>query len=366
MESRICKFFLQGRCVRGDSCPFSHGDTLIHSVARSPSPASSKPHHHANRPSSPSDPPLHHRQRQNDDARYHTSENSPTSLAAFPKLSLAPSPAPTSSPGPSPKSKRGSNGSGNHHGSNNEPDGGPVKGVPAPRLTPRIDLLAPVGKYNEAVKKQIPAGSSAGKLANGVATVAPAGTSKRLMSKEGKVKVGQSVGWMSTGSTVDALYTKVRKDAAAAAVERNKLFQRATEAYLAGNKAAAKRFSLQAHEVNEVMEELHREASERIFEARNGKLGVARAASEDERVVDLHGLHGHEAMHYVSTALEQLKRERFRGLVSLVTGTGHHSRSAIAKVAPVVRQLLRSKGYTFKEGVMEGDEHGGIFVVYME
>ncbi|KAJ3110050.1 hypothetical protein HDU96_006940 [Phlyctochytrium bullatum] len=283
LDTTLCKFWLRGFCSRGTNCAFSHGEGLVTgAVAASvESPVgSTSPRKAAGEIQQPKQ-----------------------STEDFPVLGRA-----------------------------NDKKAKPREA--------HIDFLAPPGRYTEAVKRSNNK-QETGQFKEGIATVAPAGTAKKLQ------KVRMSVGWVATGSTIDTLYSKVRKDAEAAAVERNKLFQRATEAYLSGNKAAAKAFSLQAHQVNKVMEELHQEASQRIFDMRNKDLG----GSGDERVIDLHGLHGNEAIHYVSTALQTLQKERFRGLVSVITGTGHHSRSSVAKVQPEIRRDIPSKKVLWKMAV---------------
>jgi hypothetical protein len=79
-------------------------------------------------------------------------------------------------------------------------------------------------------------------------------------------------------------YYKHRKEAIELAIERNKLLQQATEAYLSGNKATAKAFSLQAHELNKELDLLNNTAANKIYTERNQQDGV----------VDLHGLHEDE------------------------------------------------------------------------
>ncbi|KAJ3204324.1 hypothetical protein HDU67_009642, partial [Dinochytrium kinnereticum] len=198
LDSTVCKFWLRGGCVRGDSCAFSHGAALVTSTLHHPrngtsSPTATPP------PPAPTASAIthskknldnHHHQRRIDDLP-------DSSVTAFPKL-------------------------GSPHASSSS------SGV-------KIDLIAPAGRYNEAVKRKV-VGMGNGRLPVGVAAVAPAGTSVRLRGgvgqgvgagaggEVGKVRMA-GVGWVSTGASVGALYSKARKEAAAAAVERNKLFQ---------------------------------------------------------------------------------------------------------------------------------------------
>ncbi|KAI8854484.1 hypothetical protein BC829DRAFT_380058, partial [Chytridium lagenaria] len=67
------------------------------------------------------------------------------------------------------------------------------------------------------------------------------------------------------------------------------------------NKSAAKNFSLKAHELNQLMQDLHSEASYNIYQSRNPS-----TSSTTERVIDLHGLHPLEAVKYLGEALDGL------------------------------------------------------------
>ncbi|KAI8613548.1 hypothetical protein BC830DRAFT_1131674 [Chytriomyces sp. MP71] len=64
----------------------------------------------------------------------------------------------------------------------------------------------------------------------------------------------------------------------------------------------------------------------------------------------------------MESALRSLKQESFVGTVSVITGTGNHSKGSFAKVAPQIRAYLREKGFIFREGTMD-DGRGGIFIV---
>lgn len=137
------------------------------------------------------------------------------------------------------------------------------------------------------------------------------------------------------------------------------LLRRATEAYLSGNKAAAKAFSLGAHRLNERVQELHRQAGQRIFESRNT---VSAQPSGSERVIDLHGLHPSEACEMLEVTIGRLQREGYSGHIVVITGTGHHSRGQKAKVLPAIREYLHGVGFRYEEGSMK-DKRGGIFTI---
>ncbi|KAJ3391843.1 hypothetical protein HDU84_005194 [Entophlyctis sp. JEL0112] len=313
VSSIPCKFYLSGYCMRGDECPFLHQISPPYNDQWSP------------KQSAEGDEIV----RINDDT-----VDLQATPAAFP--SLVDRKSTTSS---------------------------------------AFDFWGPTAPYSEVLSKR-PDESQSHIRGPGVAKVAAAGTAVRLMSEcasrddsseRRKVKV-DNLRWVSTGGAVDALYTKQRQEAAEAAEARNRLFQRAAEMYRTGNMAAAKNFSAQAREMDLTVQRLNREAGDRIFSLRNsalvagGATGNALSATSMERIIDLHGLHGDEAVHYVESAIDALRRESFEGKVTIITGTGHHSRGSFAKVSPQIRAYLKGKKFSFQEGTLK-DGRGGLFVV---
>lgn len=167
-----------------------------------------------------------------------------------------------------------------------------------------------------------------------------------------------SVPWLTTGSLLNSEYLKERAQAIQYGTQRNRLFQRATAAYLRGDGATAKRLSLEARRLNELMRATHAEASRRIFASRN--CGTA--------FVDLHGLHVDEAVGMLGERFEALEKEGYRGVVYVVTGTGHHSGAlgignTKAKLRPAVEKWLEEGGWRFAETSVVGDKRGGVFAV---
>lgn len=139
-------------------------------------------------------------------------------------------------------------------------------------------------QYSIALKSQ----AQASPKLNYVRSTSPSTPSRQ----ERPVKV--NIPWLSTGTAASSVYTSFRADAVSLAYQRNELFNRARDAFVAGNKAQAKALSAQGHELNERMHELHRKASEAIFKSRNNGGGG------DEVLVDLHGLHPEEGMPFDS------------------------------------------------------------------
>jgi DNA-nicking Smr family endonuclease len=138
---------------------------------------------------------------------------------------------------------------------------------------------------------------------------------------------------------------------------RNRFFSRATEYYLKGDVAKAKLYSMEAKHYNRLMQEMHMEASKRIFESR----------SQHEAFIDLHGLHEDEALDMIEQRLHDLKQS-YHGIIYIVTGTGHHSGAngiskKESKLKPSVYNYLRQENYRFAETSIVGDSRGGVFAV---
>ncbi|KAJ3407354.1 hypothetical protein CcCBS67573_g01310 [Chytriomyces confervae] len=300
LSNTVCKYFLQGFCSNGDECPFLH-DThrIVSSVYDSVHP----------------DIP----QQYDDNDGTHQDFDSST----FPSLSTLDAKTPA-----------------------------------------KFDFWGPTLAFNEVLKREAPALSDAARKEytgdGGFAKTVAKGTAARYFddSQEGRKIKLSGVKWLGTGGDMNSLYKKHRKEAGEAAVERNRMFQRAAEAYRSGNMAAAKKFSQEGHRLDGIVSQYNAKASSDIFQTRN----ASSAVSDTERMLDLHGLHGNEAIYFLDESLARLKKERFVGVVSVVTGTGHHSQSSIAKIAPLIRDYLRKEGLRYKEATLE-DGRGGLFVL---
>ncbi|KAL0146265.1 hypothetical protein V8B55DRAFT_1321814 [Mucor lusitanicus] len=163
--------------------------------------------------------------------------------------------------------------------------------------------------------------------------------------------------WLETGSSLNDLYMKEREQAIEYGMLRNRLFSKATEYYLKGDGNRAKLYSMEAKQYNRLMQQMHSEASQRIFESR----------SKHEAFIDLHGLHEDEAMEIVEQRLLHLKAT-YSGIIYIVTGTGHHSGAnglskKQSKLKPCVYNYLKQEHYHFAETSIVGDNQGGVFAV---
>ncbi|KAJ3317977.1 hypothetical protein HDV06_001009 [Boothiomyces sp. JEL0866] len=227
----------------------------------------------------------------------------------------------------------------------------PALGGKAPKK-PSVDFLAPSFANNDAVKMKPQIIQDKFQIAR-----------NRNSDQRGKVS-DLEIDWVTTGDNLSNLYMKYRTDAIDVALSRNRLFQRfvvynnrATEAYLAGNKAAARALSLSAHQLNNQLSYLNNQAANKIFSERNKHV----ISSSGVRVIDLHGLHPVEAVEHLDNMLQNIVTQRYKGKVVIITGTGHHSRGK-SKVFPHVKKHLEVKGWRPKEGTLE-DGKGGMLVV---
>lgn len=170
---------------------------------------------------------------------------------------------------------------------------------------------------------------------------------------EEDIRLSDDIGalWVSTGQSVGHMYQSLRAEAAEEARLRNKYFDRAAAAFKRNDGATAKKLGALGRDANERMKELHRQAAEAIFEARNPPLVTD--------VVDLHGLHVSEALDRLPSALEKAPP----GILRILTGTGHHTKgTGRARLRPAVKKWLQENGYFFEE-VIDANEYVGSFKV---
>eukprot|EP00891_Asterochloris_glomerata_P009151 jgi/Astpho2/9151/Aster-x0843 len=142
----------------------------------------------------------------------------------------------------------------------------------------------------------------------------------------------QAMPWVDTGAAVAGQYAEAREEARDHARLRNMYFQQATQAYLAGNKAAAKELGAKGREHSEQMKKAHAAASENIFQQRNSRLQSAAVFNKNGTIMlDLHGLHVSEGLKILSREISQLQsnsKGRVPVKVNILTGTGHHTKAS--------------------------------------
>ena len=106
---------------------------------------------------------------------------------------------------------------------------------------------------------------------------------------------------------------------------RNKFFQQATEAYLRGDGALAKKLSQTGRSHDGEMKRLHTVASERIHRERQNYTG------NDDTVLDLHGQHISEAISRADAFLQHHNRAGVTREVTIIAGAGKHSTATHAR-----------------------------------
>lgn len=300
LGTTICKYWLNGGCLAGDTCIFSHDPTM--SVSKMTLDANS-------RTSTP--PP---------------SAQSFHDPSAFPALSGDSWAAAAAA----------NNGKDNHSGGANNNNSLPV---PVPfRITParpnsrqqnsreRVnqtnqanavpqvddDAAFPslgsakatnTKKRNNTKKPDIPTGpasladvvrmsppvSSPGRTAAANNRWAAAAGSPSMAKKTARpsathIPPPQHIPWLDTGSAVNRLYLKHRKEALNHGVQRAKYLQLASSAWHRNDAKAAKEFSRKANTENIAMVKSHKEAAKVIYEERNKENGKGM-----EIFCDLHG-----------------------------------------------------------------------------
>ncbi|KAI8048239.1 hypothetical protein BDF21DRAFT_433620 [Thamnidium elegans] len=311
LQEKICKFWLQGTCLKGDSCEFSH-KIDVQEVANKiivPQPVVRKePQHHQFTPGD------------------------------YPQLS-------NQSCKP-------------YHSTN-------VKQQPEEQvIEDEFPSLASASKIKKPPQSLIKGGSSINFAAAAKKKGSPKSNiqTKKAIRRTGyhntqKLTQPVHIPWLDTGSALNSVYMKEREQAIEYGMLRNRFFSRATDYYLKGDGAKAKLYSMEAKKYNRLMQEMHTEASKRIFESR----------SQHEAFIDLHGLHEDEAIEIIDQRLKDLKA-KYSGVIYIVTGTGHHSGAnglskKQSKLKPSVYNYLKKENYRFAETNIVGDSKGGVFAV---
>ncbi|KAJ1336372.1 hypothetical protein BSLG_007156 [Batrachochytrium salamandrivorans] len=370
-DALVCKFWLQGRCFKGDECEFVHGDRLSDRISATTNVQHSGADLQLSSQSQPSSSP---------DLGYSTKHQPAANLSN--STMMLPR---------------------NLHLIRCFMDGGAGELTAAASLALKGRRTIVIGGSGASFAKSAADGTTWSSASSGgeswsntrdstAPSYSPIGDRVHLNSK-----------WVSTGDTLAASYVEYRHEAIEVALNRNKLFQRATEAFLAGNKAAARALSLSAKRLNDEVEQLHNIAAKKIFTARNASSALVQSGSssmaskaqpgsgigggggstatrkqlqhaqqsalllkqQQSHTIDLHGLHASEAILMLQSTIESLMKAKFVGELVIITGTGHHSRTHRAKVLPEVRSYLQQGGWRPAEGTLH-DRRGGMLVIQIK
>ncbi|KAI9277270.1 hypothetical protein BDA99DRAFT_495335 [Phascolomyces articulosus] len=347
LQIKVCKFWLQGSCLKGDYCEFSH-HIDVNEVAN-------KLNNQRNQPTTTkpvrfdeSDYPGLQSQKPITKKSPSTSNKSPiltTTLRTTTTSTTTTKSTPTVTTSSIQKKL--------------EDEDFPSLAASFKIRTPTSSSTSITSKaaasskptnFAEIAKRKAPGGTSNSKSSGTQRMGAPMSES-RLMQR---LRKPVNIPWLVTGSELNKEYMKQREQAIQFGTLRNRFFSRATSFYLQGDGAKAKAYSNEAKHYNRLMQEMHTEASRRIFEQRN----------QHEAFIDLHGLHTDEALDMIEERLEKL--QSYQGVVYIITGTGHHSgahSSKDSKLKPSVDEFLREQQLRFAETSIVGDNKGGIFAV---
>ncbi|KAL1918303.1 uncharacterized protein VTP21DRAFT_2963 [Calcarisporiella thermophila] len=216
---------------------------------------------------------------------------------------------------------------------------------PPIRLEELFRPIPPSVPFANVAKKS----PTAGKPSEGLARRIP--SSKRRTLKQ-LALTPEELPWLETGTAVSHAYQDARGEARRFARLRNRYFEQAAAAYQRGDGAKARALSLEGHRANQDMKEAHRRASRMIFEQRNS-----------ERVfLDLHGLHVSEAIEVLEERVTELVlKEKHKGILYVVTGTGHHSSGGRARLLPAVEEWLEREGFYYAD--CSKDKRGGMLAI---
>jgi hypothetical protein len=189
--------------------------------------------------------------------------------------------------------------------------------------------------------------------------------------------VARSLQWVETGATVSSLYAAHRSEAETHAKARNNLLRLATEAYLAGRSAEAARLSKEGRAIDAKMRASHVRAAQSIHTARNAEEPSTLQNIHGRRVcqLDLHGLHGVEAVTVVRDALADISCSKTlsRGddvWIACLVGTRHHSKrlgKGGGSIHTSLIQFFEDAAWEYYEGAADAlrsaADTGGVLLV---
>ncbi|KAF3913600.1 hypothetical protein ABW20_dc0110648 [Dactylellina cionopaga] len=171
----------------------------------------------------------------------------------------------------------------------------------------------------------------------------------------------QQIPWLDTGNAMNKTYLKHRQTAIKHGQLRNKYLSAAAAAWARNDAKAAKSLSNKGQQEQAEMRKAHREAAAAIYEQRQKALRQSAAGGTNGNVVvelfvDLHGLHPEEAVEYLERIL--LENQKSTQPIYAITGTGHHSKNGKDKVQRSVRTFLDEWKYVYREFSAQGDRGG--------
>ncbi|KAI7817298.1 hypothetical protein BC939DRAFT_332927 [Gamsiella multidivaricata] len=327
LDLMVCKFWLKGQCLKGETCEFNHFIDTSRVTETPPPPVKQQP---------------------------------PT-MDDFDFPSLSASTASSKNKGSAKVNKgNGQSDSKKNKNNKNSNGNGESSSVAVDALATQLEEKAKVSSpplAKPTISYSATAAAAASKPLTPLQRADDAEEQRRAFKLE---MAPSSIPWLETGSTLNNEYLKSRAQAIEYGKARNRCFELATQAYLRNDGATAAKLSFQGREYNDLMMATHREASRQIFNSRNQEM--IKSTAKGETWIDLHGLHVDESLAFLDEFMEKLEKEVYTGTVYVVTGTGNHSSNSRAKVKPAIIDWLESWDYVWKEMSLD-KVHGGVLAV---
>ncbi|KAF8469519.1 hypothetical protein BDZ91DRAFT_720393 [Kalaharituber pfeilii] len=337
----ICKYWVMGSCLAGDTCIFSHDPTVSLSKISPPVFSTPPPPVHFHDPSAfpsltgeqwtstnPVSPPpgfkplVHSRpgSRQQNREISHPSVPQVDDTEAFPSL------------GSATKAKKGAR-------RNQNANSGQASPVPTgPSSMADVVRMASPSPHSGNKRWN---GSNAGTASSN------AGAKSKRAQAAASIPPPTQIPWLETGNPLNKLYLKHRSIAIKHGGLRNKYLQAAAAAWNRNDAKSAKSLSLRGANENEAMRKAHRAAAQAIYEERN-----KHANASTEIFVDLHGLHPEEATEYLERIL--LEQQNSTKPLYAIIGSGHHAKGGKDKIGKAVRGFLDEWKYVYREFSISG------------
>ena len=279
LGTTICKYWLMGSCLAGDTCIFSHDPTMaVSNMTLGSDNGTATPPPHSQFQDASSFPSL---------SGDHWAGGAGAVVGPPPSFKFSPS---------RPSSR---------HNIRERDSNALVPPVDDSDAFPSLGSAKNSQKKRDRRKNDVPTGPSS--LAEVVRMGSPgpqnrnsaspnkwapnhgSPNARRAAARAAHIQPPQQIPWLDTGSSLNRTYLKHRKEALNHGSLRAKYLQLANAAWQRSDTKAAKEHSRKANNENLAMVRAHKEASKAIYEERNKQTGP-----EVELFIDLHGeVHPH-------------------------------------------------------------------------
>lgn len=350
LGTTICKYWLMGSCLAGETCIFSHDPTMSvskmtlgsDSQTSTPPPSQFQFQDPSSFPSLPQE-------------NWGSSSGSGSLVPPPPGFRFSP-PRPSSRQ-LAPEWEQNHNLAPPVDDSEAFPSLGSVKTTSNKKRDRRNKNDVPAGPSSlaEVVRMGSPGPNSVARNSTSSTRWPGGNTKKASRVSAAHIPPPQQIPWLDTGNSLNRTYLKHRKEALNHGVLRARYLQMASTAWQRNDAKAAKEYSRKANNENLAMVKAHKEAAKAIYEERNAGSGQG-----VELFVDLHGLLPDEAVKYLEDIL--LAHQKSSQLIYAIVGTSHHSKNGKDKLSRAVRAFLDEWRYPYREFSAMGDRNstGGI------